>query len=603
MRVAQRGIACQCVGTGQGYMTFGSINLRWRALLAAILGFSGLPAAQAAFNGFMPLTHSGQLAYNYGYIENPGSQSEAASLLFGWNASGYIWRPWFATTSMALSGGMSRTETTTSSSEGTVGTGSFSIGLFPQSRFPFSMTYSRSDSRTQQYQDVSQVSGDANFQSTRISLRQAYRPRNYNQLYNAWYNFTEFSGSSYGSESVTFGMNYQLRVSKQSINVSYTHSSNKTTGSGIEPTTDAVGISHVYTPSGELGVNSLITYVEVDPGTSGISRDTQAFSSFFWRPEHRAVSLTGGARLTENKTEGAVDTVTRSLNTNLGVGYRITRSLNMSAGVSVGTSDNQTAQTLSTTQTASLTYSGSRRQWNGYSHSWNWSGSAVNTATRTEGGEETISTDRQNYSTSIGQSLGKTWPVARGSSVSSSFSQSAGGSKSSEDGEANKTINHGVSLGMNSRGGRGSSYINARLSDSRSFGGEGERVFNSFGATYSGSFTFNRLSNISGNISFSASQNESENEAGVTTTDGIRNLLGGLSYLHNRPFGVYNLRFSSDLQGSRQIDSPESTATLRSESAFRYSLGKLSTSLSLRFSESAGGVLSKGLNFQATRSF
>ena len=584
-------------------MISGSLILRRRAWLAVVLGIAVLPEVHAAFGDFMPLSYSGQIGYNYGYVDNAGTQSESTGLLLGINASGFIWRPWFSTTSLALNIGLARTQTTTSSSEGTTGTGSFSLGVFPRSRFPFSMSYSRSDSRSQQFQDLSQASAENSFQVTRLALRQSYRPRRYNQLYNAWYNSTSFEGGSLATSNTAYGLDYQLRFSHQSLSISTMHSGTKVHGGEGEPTTDVLSLTHVYTPSTDLGVNSLASYVEVDPGgVGGVSIDSQAFSSFFWRPEHRPVSVSGGVRLTESKSDGVADSVTRSLSTNLGLGYRLTRSLNMSAGVSLGTSDNGSTQSLSTTQTVNVSYSGGHYQWQGYSYTWNWAANASNSTTRSETGVLTTSEDRQGVSSGAGHNLGKSWSVGRNASMAATFSQSISGSKSSGSDVVAKTLNNGVSLSWNSRGERGSTYVSTRLNDSRSYGDK-DTVYDDFGVNYNVDMAFNRLSSMTGNVNFQANSNESETDTGGTVSSSTQSISGGLGYQHSRPFGIYNMQFSSNLQGSKQIDSPIPSTTLRWEGVFRYSLGLLSTSLSLRASESAGGSLTKSMNFQATRSF
>ena len=116
-------------------------------------------------------------------------------------------------------------------------------------------------------------------------------------------------------------------------------------------------------------------------------------------------------------------------------------------------------------------------------------------------------------------------------------------------------------------------------------------------------YNINRLSSLAGDLDFSASRNESENEMGDNVVTGSRLLSGGMSYRNSRPFGVYNLKFSSSLTGSKQVDSADPTTVLRWEGSFRYSLGLLSTSLGLLASKSANGSVVKSMNFQATRTF
>lgn len=572
-------------------------------LVAVIVMCSACADALAAFGDIMPLSWSGQLAYGYSYSDSGGNQSETTNLLLGLNATGYVWHPWFATTSMALNVGLSNTETARSSSDSTVGTGSVSLGIFPGSRFPFSLSYSRTDSQSQSFQDISQVSGSIAFTVTRLSVRQSYRPRSYGQLYNAWYYLTELDGENFSSESTNYGLDYSLRFSQHSLAMSGTHSDSTSSGNSNKPTTDVFSLSHVYTPSNELGVNNLVSYVQADPGGgASLIKDAQAFSSFYWRPEYRAINVSGGVRLSETKSEGQVSTVSRSLNTNLGVGYRLSRALNLSANASVGTTDSNNAQSLSTTQSVNVSYAGTQRQISGFTHAWQWGAGVSNSATRTEAAGVTNTSDQQSLSSGIGQNLGKSWAVSQSNSISATFSQSVSGSKNTEVDVIAKSLNHGMSVSWNRRGERGSTYASGRLSDSRSYG-EKDTVFDDFGVSVISDYAIDRLSSLSGNLDFSASQNESETDTGGTDVSGSRLFSGGLAYRNGRPFGIYNLQFTSNLTGSKQIDSSIPTATMRWESIFRYSLGLLSTTLGFRVAESPGGVVSKSLNFQATRSF
>ena len=582
-------------------MMSGRVVLRWRIGFAVIIGLFVLPDAQAAFGSFMPLSYSGQVSYAYGFTDSAGAQSESTSLLVGLNASGYIWRPWFATTSFALNAGLSRFDTSTSSSDGTVGSGSFSVGIFPHSRFPFSMSYSRSDSRSQQFQDITQGAGNTHFQITRLTLRQSYRPRAYNQLFNARYSTTDFEGDVLSTNSTQYGVDYQMRMSHQSLSIGISHSGSGS-GSG-ESTTDSWSLSHVYTASVELGVNSLASSVQSDPvGATGTITDSQLFSAFYWRPEHRPVSISGGVRLSESKSDGASSTLTRSMNTNLGMGYRLSRALNLNATVALGTSDSGTAQSLTTSQSVSMSYSGGTHEIAGFRYGWQWSAGGSNSTSEVDTGGVTTSSDSQSLSASLGHNFGKTWSIGSSTSMAGTFSQAVSGSKNSQSDQLSSGLNQGASLSWSSRGKSGSSYISTRLNDSRNFGGT-DTVFDDFSLNYNADTAFSRLSTLSGNANFQVSRNESEVATGGKVVTTSKNLVGGLTYNHSRPFGIYNLQFTSNLQGSRQIDSPTPSTTLHWEGVFRYRLGLLSTSLTFRAFENPGGSLTKSMYFQATRSF
>jgi len=593
-------------------MVSSGIILRRRGWLAVVLGLSVLSEAHAAFSGLVPLSYSGQVAYNYTYVENAGSQSEATSLLFGLGASGYIWRPWFATTSLALNVGLSSANSTSSRSEGTVGTGSFSVGVFPGSRFPFSMSYSRTDSRSEQFQDISQISGNTSFRVTRLTLRQSYRPRAYNQLYNGWYSTTKYDAEAFGSSNEVYGLEYKLRVPQQILTINLAHTSTRARGMTDGSSVNMASLGHVYTPSIELGVNSLVSYVEVDTvGNNGTSVDSQAFSSFFWRPEYRAIRVSGGVRLSETKS-GTATEASRSLNTNLGLGYRFSRSLSINAGASLSTSDSGDSQSLSMGQTVGLSYSGGQAQWRGITHSWQWNATASNTTIQVEANDvasaDVGNSSTQNISSGIGHNMGKSWGVGSANSLAATFSQSLSGNKNSETDGTTTGLSQGVSLSWGSRGREGTSYASGRFSDSRSFSdGDMTAVFQSFSLSYNADITLSRLSSISGSTNYQATQSVTKvvagEEEGEEVESASRSISGGLSYRHNRPFGIYNLRFISSLQGGKQIASATPTSTLKWRGVFRHSLGLLSTALSFNASQSAGGNIIKSMNFQATRSF
>lgn len=577
----------------------------WQPLLLVLLMHLIVASnANAAFGTFMPLRFSGQMTYSYSYATNSANESETTSLIGSLNAAGYIWRPWFATTSMALNLGLSNTETSTSSFDSTTSTGSLSLGVFSRSRFPFSLTYSRSDSQSESYYDLTQISGEVRSTVTRLSLRQSYQPRRSNQRYNGWYFETKFDGQNFTSESAAYGLTYQARPPRQNVMVRTTHSESETLGSGVKPKTDLISVSHVYTPGPEIGLNSLGSYIESDSGSNSVvSVNSQLASSFYWRPEHRLLGITGGVRLSESKIDGtAQDSLTRSLNTNLGLNYRVTRALNVNASASLGTSDSETLRTLSTNQTLGMSYTGDQHQIVGFSYSWSGSATAANSTTQSDSGGEETKTDTQSAGAGLGHGINKNWSTGNRSSMSMGLSQSGSASKSTEIDVVTKTISHSTNLSWNRRGRGGSTHANTRLSDSRTFG-ETDSVFQQFGVTLTQDLAINRQSRLSGNMSYQASQAETEDGIGEVATSGSRSVNGSMSYGHNRPFGVYNLRFTSDLRGSKQIDSDIPTTTVRWDGIFRYKLGMLSTSLSFRAVKSASGTVSKSMAFRATRSF
>lgn len=561
--------------------------------------------ANAAFGGFVPLAFSGQLTYAYNYATNGANESETTSLIGGLNAAGYVWRPWFATTSLALNLAVSNTETSTSSFDSTSSTGNLTLGVFPRSRFPFSLTYSRSDSQSESYYDLTQISGEVRTKVTRLSLRQSYRPRRSKQVYNGWFYETKFDGQNFTSENSAYGLIYQMRLPRQNVMVTTTHSESQTLGSDVKPKTDLISVTHVYTPNPEIGLNSLGSYIESETGSNNVvSSNSQLASSFSWRPEHRSLNVSGGVRMSESKAEGGASegTLTRGLSTNLGLNYRVTRAFNVNASASVSASDNDSSRTLSTSQILGMSYTGSQHQIAGFGYSWSGNASVSNAATQSDiAGEETKS-DTQSAGAGLGHGINKNWSIGNNASMVMGISQSGSVSKNTSVDVVAKTISHSTNLSWNRRGRSGSTHANTRFSDSRSFGAT-ESVFQQFGFNLAQDLAINRLSRLNGNMSYQASRGETKNSLDEVAMNGSRLVNGSMSYAHERPFSVYNLRFTSRLTGTKQINSDTPATTVKWDGIFRYRLGLLNTSLSFRAIKSASGTVSKSMAFRATRSF
>lgn len=561
----------------------------------------GVSEVHAAFGRYLPLSFSGGVTYTYGYVTAAGNESETTTLTGSLNASGYIWQPWFATTSAALTLGVSSTDTSSSSSDSSVSSGTLSINVFPRSRFPFSMTYSVTDSRAESFSDLTQVSGDVQSRISRLSLRQAYRARS-GSLTNLWY-YASRSESGVVAESESYGATYQVRWVPHSLSISASSATSSNSETSVKPLTQVVSLNHSYLPGGDLGVTNLLTYVDTDSGDDSTSVVSQLSSSFYWRPEHRAVNISGGVRLSDSETD-VLGTVSRkkSFDTNIGVGYRLTRRLHLGASASLGTADSGTTQTLTTTQSVQANYFSEQHRIGGFFYNWQMGGNAGNTTTRTDTAGVTTNSDAQSYGLGAGHSASTNWNVGRNVSMSLNLSQSLSGSKSSELDEISKLLNHGLGLTWNRRGQVGTTYVNFRATDTRSFGNQ-ESVYQQAGVNMSQDVKINRFSGLAVNASYQASQGETESANGETIDTGQRSVNGSMYYHHDRPFGVYNLTFTSQLTGNKEIASETPSTTMDWDNRFQYQLGLLSTSLSLRIIETAGGALTKSMYFQATRSF
>jgi hypothetical protein len=593
---------------GRGFNRKGNVL---SCVLSASVGVGFLLSPQvspAAFGGYLPLRASGSVSYAYGYVQSGGTESESTSLIGTINATGYVWQPWFATTSAALNLGFSNTETTTTSTDGSVASGTFSLDVFPRSRFPFSLTYSVTDNKTENFSDITQASGSVETRTKRLSLRQSYRGRRGSQV-SGWYSLTNFESESVDSDNTNYGLTMQGHREAHQVTATASHSESETSNSEAKPKTGVFSATHIYTPSSDLGVTSIVSYVDTDSGLGLVSGGrksniAQGTSSFFWRPEHRDFSISGGVRLSEVETNAADgDTQQRSLSTNIGANYRVTRAIRMGAAATVSSSESDGVQTVSSSQSANVSYVSPNYEVLGFGYNWQTGVNTSNSSVRTDSGPgDSSTTDTQSTGASFGHNASTTWHVGRTGSVGLSLGQSISGNKNSNEDQIAKNINHSAGLSGSHRGSAGSTYGSLRVYDSRSKGVISTK-FQQFSATLTQDAGLSPLSSLSVNAAYQASRNEQEDELGDTNSRLERSLSGTASYHHDRPFGIYNLRFFSRFIASKQIDSPTPSSLRDWDSRLNYSLGLLDTSLSFRIIESAGGTRTKSLYFRATRSF
>ncbi len=555
-------------------------------------------AAQAAFSSFVPLNWGGSISYSYGYV-SAATESERMQILGTVNAGGYIWQPWFATTSAALSLGLTNSETTTASTDSNSATGTFSFSVFPFSRFPFSLTYTRSDSRTASFSDLTQLTGNLYHQLSRLSLRQLYTSRG-GSLSTLWYYRSDFSGAQVSSLTETYGLTHQVQSAPNTWLLAASYVTSESSESRLKPESLVLSLNHVYSPGPESGVTNLLTYLAADSGVSEASV-TQGSSTFYWRPEHRALNVTGGVRASKTASKSGSDR--RSLDTNLGVNYRITRRANIRAGLTVGTAESDNFQSLTSSQSLGINYSSHRYPLGaGFAWGWGTSATAGNTLSRTDslGAKETSST--RSAGGGLTHNLTGQWAPGRASSLTMGFSQGLSASKSSAVDEVSRTFNNSFNLSSNYRGRRGSTYGSLQVSDSRSMG-ERESVFQRVAVTLSQDLSISRLSTMTGNVALDANRQEYQLASGDTEAGYRRYANLGLYYRHQRPFGIYNLRFLSRFSASKEIGDDIPSQRLDWDNRFQYSLGLLNTTASFRMTQNGEGVPVKSLYFQATRSF
>ncbi len=584
-----------------GYDRSVSLNLFCKALGICLLVMLPLAPVSAGFSSMVPLRWGGSVSYSYGYV-TAITASERMQILGNVNARGYLWQPWFASISAALNLSLAKAQSTTSSNDSNAVTGSFAFSLFPNSRFPLSLVYTRSDSRTASFSDLAQLTGSTYHQLSRLSLRQVYRSRGGSSS-NFWYYRSNFSGSIVSSLAETYGATYQVRSAPNTLGLSASYNVSGATDRTEKPSTTVFSLNHIYTPGPSNGVINLVSYLNADSGSGSGTTLGQASSSFYWRPEHRSASVSGGVRASKSDAIGGTAASRRSFDTNIGLNYRLTRRSSLTAGISMGSAESNGSQSLITSQSLGLNYSSNRFPlFAGFDWMWQTSGSAGSTLTRIDSKKDRISESVQNAGVGLSHNLSGRWTLGRTGSLNMGFSQSLSGSRSSSITEVVMALNNSFNMSSSVRGARGTTYGSFQLSDSRSQGGT-DSMFQRASVSLNQDLALTRLSSLSGSSSFVANRQAFQVPAGGVESGYRRYAQLTMFYRHDRPFGVYSLQFNSRFNGSKEIGNGIPWQRLDWNNRFRYRLGLLSMSAGFRLIQSSSGVSAKSLNFQATRSF
>ncbi|WP_232299326.1 hypothetical protein [Azoarcus sp. CIB] len=519
-------------------------------------------------------------------------------------ANSYIWRPYFALVSgdFALTSIRSQESGDVSSNNlvGTSVTGSGTLQLFPQSRFPFSASLTLSDSRSEG------SFSDSNIKQQRLSLRQDYRPQTGRWTSAAGYDRSELTGD-FGSDVVdrVFG-NFSNSLERHSINLTGDFSRNQ----AAEQTGKSyfLGANHGFAYSDELSLstNASLTGQQFDLDTdSATTQSLQVFSYGNWSPAES--KLRGSANLRyfqTNNTVGGTNFTNRTIGGAASLNYQASRNLSIfgSAGLSADTDNN-----LTSNQSLGLSYSGDPLRFGNYDYTWFTSASLSN-ATSGEGDSF------RSLNGSVGHSLMRTWQTSAQTTLSGSLNQSVSSSRSTGIGSSSATtLSHGASLGMQANAGEAlTGYLSASASDSRTTG-DTTSSFQMLNVQLTGSWRINQNSELDSNMTWQWSRQESENDQPVVLVDelgrpifredtsrsGNTSLAGGLGYSHRRVFGLRGLRYRLDFRAntnrddSRRFGNPnaqrqQDRATLDLDQRLFYRIGRLDTELQYRIAEIEG---------------
>lgn len=553
---------------------------------------------------FIPLSLNGNVSYNYGYVKSEDSESDNTGLSTSINMTGYFWQPWFITSNFGVTIGLTRAASAGGTESSSLATaGSVDMEVFPRSRFPFSFSFNRSDSRLD-FTNELDIASTNHFTNTRIFMRQSYIGRRSLLADASW---IHNENESRFDNSTSDSLNASLRTKKEShfFQAMSSYSTSETERSSLKPENFTATADYDYVPGTELGVNSSLGYINnkvTSSGSKSSNAVTQASSFFSWRPEHKPYTFSGGARISAANAESPTQNgQTNDFGLNMGMDYRFTTRLKANATASLGATDSDVGQTTRSSESLALNYNSDQFLIAGFNYSWNAVGSMSNSNSDIDGEKE----NNQSLSSSIGHRATRSFVLGRITSMSTGLSQSVNGTVNG-DNQTSYGLNHSANVGFNFRGTSGSTFVALNASDSRSTINnpddepDKDSSFQMLNAVISRNQLINRLSSMQANINSQLTRQSVSDTDTVTT----QSYFASANYNHGRFFGIYALQFGSSLSYQRAVrDSEEPNDSMDWTNRFDYRVGLLDSSLMLRAVKSSGSDPILSLNFRATRSF
>lgn len=513
-------------------------------------------------------------------------------------ASTYIWQPWFAQlsgglgllASNALGGaGAGASGPLGADTDSTALTGHGVLSVFPVSRFPFQARVERTDSRTS-----GELTG-ADFTTTRLGVRQDYRPIAGGENYSVSYDRSVLESASFGRDTLDVWEARMTRQSgPQSVDLTANHSRNSRGADG-ESRLGRLSARHSYREGTVLSVESLASAHSnefreagfVDPAARR-SRFVQLSSLASWRPEEGSPwFVTGGGRLFQTEVEDAgMPSETRTVSGNLGVNYQMNRKTTLSGSFSLTEVLTDTRRDVISTQGASVTYIPDVIPVGQYLYSRNVSAGLTSQRGGAEGERHTVSGQ-------FGHNLTRNFALEKGSTISLNLAQSLSATNDSLSDDSETLLHSAGASWSVSPSARSSAYAALTAADSRRSGAE-ENDFQLVNLQATGQFQFSRHALGSANFTRQATRSRRPAAPGggfdVTST-------GNLAYQHARAFGVPGLRYfaifsaNESQLASRQLgdlDAPPEQASQSLEQRLEYAIGRLETRLLARIAEIQG---------------
>ena len=559
-----------------------------------------------------------------------GSDSQpdqfGATHMVSLNARSFIRAPWYALVRGHLNLALTSEETAKDAavnakeSESTSVTGGVGLDLFPQSRFPFSASLDVTDSQTS-----NETAGSA-YKSTRVKLRQNYRPVRGSDRYSLSYDWSLLESE----DSVGDDVLHVLSASHTRVAAPHTFSTegnlswNDKDGS-VETSTRVFNASlhHTWRPDKPYSFDNIASIndsLQRVQEKETQSRFLQLSSNVGWTPAtERPMHVNAGARVFAidgnlNDDQGMISILALSA----GLGYQWTPHVNASASMAVIHNSGDAGDLTSASQSASVNYSPELITLGKFSYNWS---TGANLSNQWSSNTDSV----RILGVNIGHGLTRSWPLTDSSTLSAGISQSAdaGVSSLAASNDENATadadgggsrVSRGFTNGANltltfSPADQASMNFSLNASDSRSWGSTSSH-FQMLNALISGQLRMSRYTMLTANLSLQSTRQlspltqaeEADEQAGEDRYSETSSAYGTLSLFNSRLLGVknlsYALNFSANTLGldktreEGNADAPRETIDKSLEQRVDYHIGRMNVSLSHRIVETSGATSS-----------
>jgi len=519
----------------------------------------------------------------------------------------YISKPWIALVTGNIDYSSYLMKVDQYSSTSNTFSGDVGLHLLPYSRYPFNAILRRD----QNYWGPG--IGSLVSQTTRLDLTQQYTSRKKMDRIDLGYHRTKTESQSY-AESRGDGIDFSYdtaRLHNQTFTIWGTRDRNIYVGENSRSQNGNVTARHRYAPNRAILVdnNAILTSRYDDYSLySSYSRVRELNSTFTYRPQERYYVIGGGRLNLYDYGYNSSSYKNSTLNGNLGASYRPSEYINIYFSVNLNQSDtgNERARRIDTLQSVSANYPLVSFDID----AWRYNariGGQINNRTRsqvnTSSTAPSINESLQSITVSPSHGIGRNFLLS-GGSMNMGLTQGLSLNESTR-GNPTSTLNHTASLGWNRS--KGSTHTNLRLT------GNDSRPLNSAQISYQyinlgGNISedINRESRFSGQLAIQSSR-QSQRLSNTSMQSTYANL--GLTYSHNRAFGVRRMLFISSFQAYSKSPipvlqaSPIDQGPITWENTLTYTIGKLISEFKIYLSKEGDGRSSSLIWFSIKRYF